>query len=91
MRNLKISIVLYGSANSKKENILSWYEYANEFRRKFGFPLTHIDSTGDSFKSEKILTLKRTEKRFKKSLEKDESLKNVELYSLPEEFTQAVC
>lgn len=90
MEDLKTSIVLYGSINPEKENILDWYQYANEFSRKLGFPITHIGVTGDSFESGKILMLKRAEKRFKNSLEKDASIRALELYSLPEEFTQAV-
>ncbi|WP_416144582.1 hypothetical protein [Planococcus koreensis] len=90
MEKVKTSLLLYGTVNPKKENILSWYQFVYDMSEKLGFPFTHLGIKGDSFKSEKLLTIKRAENRFKKSLERGESIKSLELYSLPEDFTQAI-
>ncbi|TQR30405.1 hypothetical protein [Brevibacillus brevis] len=86
---LMTSIVLYGLIRAKEQEIWEWYQYFLKFNEKLGYPSTHLGIIGDSFKSGKLTTIKRTEAKLSKVLENGENIKTISIYSLPEEFTQA--
>ena len=88
--DLKTSIVLYGSMNQEEMDLWSWVQYVNDFSEALGFPPTHLEVDGDSYKTSNIISLKRTLKKLKTVIEKKEKIDFITLYSLPEEFTQAV-
>ncbi|MBU7315284.1 hypothetical protein [Paenibacillus oleatilyticus] len=86
---LMTSIVLYGSIEDRENDIWDWYQYSLKLNEGLGYPSTHLGIIGDSFKSGKLSTMKRTERNLKKALENGESIETVSIYSLPEGFTQA--
>ncbi|UOY94193.1 hypothetical protein MUG87_08875 [Ectobacillus sp. JY-23] len=87
----KISIVLYGEILEKdSKHWWEWYEWCKNFGTRLGYTPNYIGIRGESFKSGKVLKLNRVEKRFKKSIEQNEYVENLDLYALPEEFSQAV-
>lgn len=90
MKNkLKTSIVLYGTITAREKELWEWYEYTLKLNEEFGFLSTHLGIIGESYKSGKLSTITRTEKRLRNSLENGEEIESLSIYSLPQEFTQA--
>lgn len=83
------SIVLYGSIEAREKDIWDWYQYSLRLNEELGYASTHLGIIGDSFKSGKLTTMKRTEAKLKKALENRERIETVSIYSLPDGFTQA--
>ncbi|MDO3676857.1 hypothetical protein [Paenibacillus ehimensis] len=86
---LMASIVLYGFIDAQEKDIWDWYQYSLRLNEGLGYASTHLGIIGNSFKSGKLTTTKRTEAKLKKALENGESIETVSIYSLPEGFTQA--
>ncbi|MGC4378614.1 hypothetical protein WD019_17080 [Fictibacillus sp. Mic-4] len=84
------SIVLYGDIDSSDSiTWLEFYNYSLEFAESIGFTPNYLGISGESFKSGKISTIKRTQKRLLTSLEQNESISSISIYSLPENFEVA--
>jgi hypothetical protein len=83
------SIVLYGSIMTQELKIWDWYQYILKLNEELGYPSTHIGIIGDSFKSGKLTTIKRTEAKLKKACTNGDKIDTVSIYALPQEFTQA--
>lgn len=83
------SIVLYGSIKAQELEIWDGYQYFLKLNEVLGYPSTHIGIIGDSFKSGKLTTIKRTEAKLKKACENGENIETVSIYALPQDFTQA--
>ena len=60
------SIVLYGSIEVREKRLWEAYQYFLKLNEELGYTSTHIGIIGDSFKSGKLTTIKRTEAKFKK-------------------------
>ncbi|WP_054950182.1 hypothetical protein [Numidum massiliense] len=87
---LTTSIVLYGEIEpSDTQSWLNFYNYCIDLAASINFPPNYLGISGESFRSGKILTINRAEKRLLKSLERKEEINSLEIYSLPEDFTTA--
>lgn len=86
---LMTSIVLYGSIEAQELELWELYKYFLKLNEELGYPSTHIGIIGDSFKSGKLTTIKRTEAKLKKACENGENIETISIYALPQEFTQA--
>lgn len=84
------SIVLYGEIDKLDTNKwLKFYNYSKKLCTEMSFEPNYIGLIGEEFKTGKVLTIRRTEKRLLKSITNGNSLTSMSLYSLPDEFTQA--
>jgi hypothetical protein len=86
---LKTSIVLYGQINAEGSNLWEWFQYTLDLNSTLGFKPTHIGIIGESFKSGKITTIPRVQKKLQKALLNNERIDSLSTYSLPEDFHQA--
>jgi hypothetical protein len=86
---LMTSIVLYGSIEVREKGLWEAYHFFLKLNEELGYTSTHIGIIGDSFKSGKLTTIKRTEAKFKKACENGEKIKTVSIYALPQDFIQA--
>ncbi|ARU60934.1 hypothetical protein CBW65_07440 [Tumebacillus avium] len=85
------TIVLYGELDEKDgQGWLNWLEYAQNLSGRLGFPANYVGVRGETFKSGKVLTLKRTVKRIQKAVENNEQIQNISFYSLPDDFGTAI-
>ncbi|MFC4323230.1 hypothetical protein [Litchfieldia salsa] len=90
MSEMTTSIVLYGEIDEfDTDKWIDFYNISKDLSKKLSFEPNYIGLDGEEFKSGKVLTVKRTEKRLLKSLANRKSLLSMSLYSLPEDFTQA--
>ncbi|WP_139015498.1 hypothetical protein [Metabacillus indicus] len=90
MSEMTTSIALYGEIDEFDTNKwIEFYRISKELSRNFSFESNYIGLNGEEFKSGKVLTIKRTEKRLLKSLTEGHDLFSMALISLPENFTQA--
>ncbi|WP_163538047.1 hypothetical protein [Gracilibacillus sp. YIM 98692] len=90
MTEMTTSIVLYGEMDKMDTNKwLKFYKYSKKLSSELSFEPNYIGLIGEDFKSGKVLTIKRTEKRLLKSLSNGSCLTSMELYSLPDDFKQA--
>ena len=87
---IRTSITLYGEIESNPVKWLEWFTYAKTLTEEIGYNPNYVGISGTSFKSGNILTLAKTEKRFKKAVEAGEAFDSLDVYSLPDEFKQAV-
>lgn len=85
------SIVLYGQIDShNSQDWAEWYRFSTELAEQLGFPVNYLAVSGGSFKSGKVLTRKRAEKRLLDELKKEQEILSIGLYSLPDDFQTAV-
>ena len=90
MSEMTTSIVLYGNIDEFDTDKWSdFYNIAKYLSKTLSVQANYIGIEGEEFKSSKLLTIKRTEKRLLKSLTNGNSLLSMALYSLPDGFTQA--
>lgn len=90
MSEMTTSIVLYGEIDKCDTNRwIDFYNYSKKIAYELSFEPNYIGLIGEGFKSGKLLTTKRTEKRLLKSLANGSSLSSMALYSLPDEYKQA--
>lgn len=90
MSEMTTSIVLYGEIDEfDTDTWIDFYNISKELSRNLSFESNYIGLDGTEFKSGKVLTIKRTEKRLLKSLIEGNGLLSMALFSLPEGFTQA--
>lgn len=84
-------ITMYGESNLENKNRWKeWLLFSKDIIMKSGFSPTHIGiMSAKNFKSGKIIDFKRAKNRIEKAMEID-VIKNMELYSLPENFKQAL-
>jgi hypothetical protein len=87
---LTTSIVLYGGIDTVDSSVwLGFYHYAVGLIEGLNLNPNYLGITGKSFKSGKITTLNRTQKKLIKSLDEGEGIESLEIYSLPDDFTTA--
>ncbi|HEY9061485.1 MAG TPA: hypothetical protein VIO64_13405 [Pseudobacteroides sp.] len=84
-----LSIVLYGSVSDNIGSWKNWYEYSKKQIQDLNFEPNYIGISGTNFKSSKINTLRRIEKKLIEAFDNSEILSSLELYSMPDEFKQA--
>jgi hypothetical protein len=90
MSEMTTSIVLYGEIDKyDTKRWIDFYNYSKEIANELSPGLNYIGLIGEEFKSGKVLTTKRIEKRLLKSLSNGNSLSSMALYSLPNDFKQA--
>ena len=77
----KISYTIWGCLKSSN-NWLEWYKDVKAFFNSLGYGLSHFGITGDTYNSDKILTVSRKEKEFINKLESRIYPTCVECYSL---------
>lgn len=77
----RISYTIWGCFKSSND-WLEWYEDIKVFFHSLKYDLTHFGITGDTYNSDKILTVSRKEKEFIKKLESNIYPTCVECYSL---------
>lgn len=77
----RISYTIWGCFKSSND-WLEWYEDVKVFFHSLKYDLTHFGITGDTYNSDKILTVSRKEKEFIKKLESNIYPTCVECYSL---------
>lgn len=86
---IRTSIVLYGEIELDPIKWMEWYEYAKNLTVKVGYCPNYVGISGQSFKSDSILTISKTEKKFKKTVEAGGKFDSLDVYSLPPDFKQA--
>lgn len=90
MSEMTTSIVLYGEIDElDTDKWIDFYKLSKNLSKNLSLESNYIGLDGTEFKSGKVLTIKRTEKRLLKSLIEGKGLISMALYSLPEGFTQA--
>jgi hypothetical protein len=87
----KTIITMYGDIDFHSKNRWEqWLLFSADFISGNGFSPTHIGIISEKeFKSGKIIDYKKAQNRIKKTIE-NETIKSMELYSLPENFKQAL-
>jgi hypothetical protein len=82
---------MYGGIDFyNKKRWEQWLLFSTDFILENGYSPTHIGIISEKeFKSGKIIDYKKAQNRIKNALEK-EIIKSMELYSLPENFKQAL-
>lgn len=90
MQDIVVSITLYGKLESEsKYSWIEWYEYCKKIVLNLGYVPNYISIESDSIKTNKILNLVKKEKKVLLSINNNEDIKWLSIYSLPENFTSA--
>lgn len=90
MQDRVVSITLYGKLESEsKYSWIEWYEYCKKNVLNLGYVPNYISIESDSIKTNKILNLSKKEKKVLLSINNNEYIKWLSIYSLPENFTSA--
>ncbi|MHA7965855.1 hypothetical protein ACX93W_17175 [Paenibacillus sp. CAU 1782] len=84
-----MNLVIYGPINASSAGIGDWYELMVNESKELGFPANYVGIIGSSFKSGKLMTIRRMEKKLKAALNDGEDLECLSVYSLPDGFKQA--
>lgn len=90
MKETNTSITIYWKAEDNPQIWRDWYQYCKSLTERLGYIPNYVEISSETFKSGKVLTIKRVERRFMKAIDNGESLKNLSIYSLPDGFKQAV-
>lgn len=85
----RISYTIWGTTKQKNDWI-EWYNNVKSLFNEFGYAITHIGIISQSFKSNKILTISRNEKKIVKALQDGEIPNSIECYSLQPNFRTAM-
>lgn len=85
----RISYTIWG-IEKDSSNWINWYFDVQQLFASFGYDLTHIGITSDTFKSNKILTVSRNEKKLLKAIQGGEIPHCIECYSLKPDYKIAM-
>ena len=81
------SVVIYGQIDSSDaKKWLEFYNYMVRFANSINLAPNYMGVSGESFKSSKISTLKKVEKKLYTSLAENEGISSVSIYNLPADF-----
>lgn len=87
MDNLTVSITFNGEINDNDWG--QWYNDAKNIVKLVGYNTTHIGISGIKFKSEKVLDIRRYEKKIVDSINNGDAINYISLYSLPKNYESA--
>ena len=90
IKYIKTSITLYGLIEENDTLWLEWYNYSKLLTSKLGYNPNYIGVRSESFKSGKVITVKRSESKLIKVLESGERPQSLDVYCLHDNFVQAV-
>lgn len=86
MENTTISITFNGEIDDNNVRWMQWYNDAKRIVRLLGYEPTHVGISGTAFKSGKVLSVSKSEKKILKSLENGDSIYYISLFSLPKDY-----
>lgn len=89
MENTTISITFNGEIDNDNVRWIQWYNDAKKIVKLLGYEPTHVGISGTAFKSGKVLSVSKSEKKILKSLENGDSVYYISLFALPKDYKSA--
>jgi hypothetical protein len=86
---IKTTITLYGLINNEDELWWEWFLYAKSLAIELGYTPNYIGVNSNTFKSGKVLTINRSQKKLEESIKNKNFPSNLDVYSLHDDFKQA--
>lgn len=89
METSTVSITFNGKIDNDNEKWIQWYKDAKMLIELMGYIPTHVGIGGVAFKSGKVLSISKSEKKILKSLENGDEVYYISLFSLPKDYKSA--
>lgn len=85
----KVGIVIYGEGKNRSGFWEAWIDKAKELTCMIGYNPTHACILGTSL-SDKLRTLRRSERRMREAAAAEQSVSSLAIYSLPKNYNTAL-